>query len=224
VAVLDFVLPIGSIASIVGYDGQANLVTLAELPPEKTDTAFFSEGLPNLPAWRFHLLAGSLDPESASNLRIDRLAQIVGALKAAYDYVFIDIGRSLSKVVLPIIQQADLVALIISADLGAVKLTRLVWQYLQSKGLSPDHIYPILNRVVGFEGVTKPEVEQQLGLPIRTTIPHLSGNLSLANNQHIPLALKFPGDSSTVILKETALQMMDLADRMRAGTRRERGG
>ena len=70
--------------------------------------------------------------------------------------------------------------------------------------------------MVGFEGVSKPEVESLLGLTVQTTVPHLGGNFSLANNQNIPLALKFPGDTASMILKEAALQMITLADRVRA--------
>jgi MinD-like ATPase involved in chromosome partitioning or flagellar assembly len=195
-----------------------NLSTLAALPPEKTDEAFFRENLPELPAWRFRLVAGSPDPDSAGSLQAERIEQIVHKLKAAYDYIFIDIGRSLSNMILPLIQKADVVAIIISADKGAIRLTRVVRQYLQEKGLPPNRIYAILNRVVGFEGVTKPEMEGMLGLMMETTIPHLGGNFSLANNQHIPLALKFPRDTAAMILKEAALKIITLADRVRAET------
>lgn len=220
VVVLDSVLPIGSIASIVGYGGQMNLVTLSALPPEKTDAAFFRDNLPNLRAWRFHLVAGSPDPESASSLRAERIGQIVQNLQDAYDYVFIDLGRSLSNMILPLIQQADVVAIAISTDLGAVSLTRVIWQYLRSKGVNPLHIFPILNRVVGFEGVTKSKVEELLGLEIRMTMPHMSGDFALANNQHIPLVLKYPRDTVAMILKESAAQMITLADHMRADAHR----
>lgn len=219
VAVLDSVLPIGSIAGIVGYDGQMNLSTLAALPPEKTDEAFFRESLPGIPAWRFRLVAGSPNPESASSLQAERIEQIVRKLKTAYDYIFIDVGRSLSNMILPLIQKADVVALIISPDKGAIRLTRIVRQYLKEKGLPPNRIFAILNRVVGFEGVTKPEIEGLLDLTIETTIPHLGGNFSLANDQHIPFALKFPRDTAAMILKEAALKIITLANRTRAETR-----
>ncbi len=137
-------------------------------------------------------------------------------LKSAYDYIFIDIGRSISQIILPLIQQADVVALVVSADMVAVDLTRVILGYLKEKGLPPNRIYAILNRVVGFEGVSKPEVESLLGLPIQNTVPYLGGNFSLANNQHIPVALKFPGDTATMILKEMASQIISLADRVRA--------
>lgn len=217
VAVIDSVLPIGSIASIVGYDGGMNLISLAAMPPEKTDAAFVRESLPKPPAWKFHLVAGSPDPESASSLRADRIGQIVESLQSAYDFIFIDVGRSLSQIILPIIQQANLIAMTISPDMGTVRLSRIVWQYLQSKGLSKGHIYAILNRVVGFEGITKSEVEDVLGLPIRSALPHLAGNLLMANNQNVPFASKFPNDTATMVLKESAAQIIEMAERTRNG-------
>jgi len=218
VVVLDSVLPIGSIAGIVGYDGQMNLSTLCTLPSETTDETFFRENLPALPAWRFRLVAGTPDPESAGSLQAKRIEQIVSKLQATYDYIFIDIGRSLSNMILPLIQKADVVAIIVSPDKGAIRLTRIVRQYLQEKGLPPNRIYAILNRVVGFEGVTKPEIEGLLSLTMQTTIPHLGGNFSLANDQHIPFALKFPRDTAAMILKEAALKIITLANHARAET------
>jgi MinD-like ATPase involved in chromosome partitioning or flagellar assembly/CheY-like chemotaxis protein len=217
VAVIDSVLPIGSIASIVGYDGGVNLVTLAAMPPEKTDEAFLREGLPTPPAWKFHLAAGSPDPESTSSLRADRIGQIVHNLQAAYDFVFIDVGRALSLIILPLIQRADLVVLVICPDMGTVHLSRIVWQYLQSKGLPKDRIYAILNRVVGFEGISKAEVEETLGLTIHSALPYLAGNLLMANNQSVPFAVKFPNDTATMILKESAAQIIAMAGRARTG-------
>ncbi|MDD2923408.1 MAG: response regulator, partial [Anaerolineales bacterium] len=62
VAVLDMVLPIGSIAPIVGYDGAQNLITIADMPPRELTPEFFSAQLAEMKDWRFHLLAGSPDP------------------------------------------------------------------------------------------------------------------------------------------------------------------
>ena len=77
---------------------------------------FFRNNLTEIPIWRFHLLAGSPDPESGNRLKAGAIGDIVHALKAAYDYVVIDLGRSLSRIGLPLIESADLIALIVSTD------------------------------------------------------------------------------------------------------------
>jgi MinD-like ATPase involved in chromosome partitioning or flagellar assembly/CheY-like chemotaxis protein len=217
VAVVDGVLPIGSIASIVGYDGGMNIGTLSDMKPDDVNEAFLRENLPKPPAWRFNLAAGSPNPDAASVLRYDGFIQLVQTLQAAYDFIFLDAGRTISQIILPIIQRADLIPIVISPDVNAVRLTKIVWKYLQSKGISNDRAYPILNRVVGFEGLSKSDVEGSLGVKVQATLPYLSGNLLVANNQHVPFVVKFPNDTAAMILKESAAQIIALSRQVRDG-------
>ena len=219
VALVDSVLPIGSIAQIVGYDGAMNLVTVSALPPEQTSTTYFKESLPLLSVWHCHLLAGSPDPQSASSLRAERVGQIIAVLRAAYDFVLIDIGRALSNISLPIIQQADLVSLVVGNDLGTVTLTKTVWEYLRSQGVPARNLYLILNRAIGLEGMTKAEIESRLGLEIKAAMPYLGANFSLANNQNIPYVKKFPNDTASMVLQEAAQQIATLAQHVRDGVK-----
>jgi pilus assembly protein CpaE len=129
--VVDLVLPIGSIAGIVGYEGDQNVVSLSKLPPSATTIEFLQEDLPMIPEWGFHLLAGSPDPELGNELDVMRIEDIVLALQQAYDHVVIDLGRSLSRISLPLIQRADLLAMIVAADTSTVTLSRSVWEFLQ---------------------------------------------------------------------------------------------
>lgn len=216
VAVADLVLPIGSIAPIVGYQGELNVVTVADMPPQDTPVEFFQNQLAQPDEWRFHLLAGAPDPESGNHLKIERVWNIISNLMAGYDYVLVDLGRSLSRISMPLIQYADLSVLVVSADLSAVTLTKSVWKYLMNKGIDPNSIYPMLNRAVGLEGLTKPEAEKILEFEIKTAMPYLGSNFTFANNQHIPFSLKFPKDTAAIVFKETAREMMDLAHRLRA--------
>ncbi len=217
VVVVDMVLPIGSIAGIVGYKGGQNLVTIADAPAAKTTPQFFRDNLTALTAWRFSLLAGSPDPESGNQLKVGRIGDIVSALKAAYDFVILDLGRSLSRISLPLIEHADLIALIVSTDLSTIDLTRTVWDYLHSQGVGSHSIYAILNRAVGLEGLTKAEAEKIIGLEIKTAVPYLGSNFALANNQHLPFSVKFPRDTAALVFKEIAHHMVDIARRLRAG-------
>lgn len=216
VVVVDMVLPIGSIAGIVNYEGEQNLVTVAELPPSAITPEFFRDNLTEMATWHFHLLAGSPDPERGNDLIVGRIGDIVSALKSAYDFVFLDLGRSLSRISLPLIEHADLLAMVVGTDLSTVALTKTVWDYLQTKGVQTACVYIILNRAVGLEGLTKAEAEKIIGLEIRTAVPYLGGNFALANNQHLPFSFKFPNDTASIVLKEAAQQMARLAARLRA--------
>ena len=215
IAVVDMVLPIGSIAEIVGYQGDQNLITVAEMPANTITSEFFRDNLTEMANWHFHLLAGSPDPEKGNQLKVGSISDIVNALKATYDYVLIDLGRSLSRISLPLIENADLITLIVSTDLSTISLTKTVWQYLQSKGVETSHVYAILNRAVGLEGLSKAEAEKIIGMEIKTSMPYLGSNFTLSNNQHLPFSQKFPKDTAAIVFKDIAQQIADMARRLR---------
>ncbi|MBI3173323.1 MAG: response regulator [Chloroflexi bacterium] len=217
VAVADIVLPIGSIAPIVGYEGERNLVTVADLDPGDSTSHFFRDHLTLMTEWRFYLLAGAPDPEVANHLQVGRIQEIIRELRHAYDFVLVDLGRSLSRFAMQVIHQADLVALVIGTDASSVALTKTVLEYLRSRGMSDSTLYPILNRAIGLEGLSKPDVEKELGIEIKTAIPYLGSHFAMANNQHTPFAVKFPKDTAAVIFRECARQMVDTAKHQRSG-------
>lgn len=208
VAVADLVLPMGSIAPLVGVsETQFNLVAVADRPVETITPDFFRNQLPIPPHWLFHLLPGAPDPETSLNLQVGHMPNIVDALRRAYDYLLVDLGRSLSRFSLPIIQAADLVVMILSTDISTVNHTKKVWHYLREQGIHPERVYPILNRAVGLEGLTKAETEKILEIGINLTMPYMMGNFTLANNQNTPISVKFPTDTATMILRQGALEM-----------------
>ena len=212
VAVMDLVLPLGSIADIVGCTDQLNLVSAAAENPGTITAAYFRENLPLRQDWYFHLLAGSNDPEAGVHLAAERVQSLLGALLESHDFVFADIGRALSRITLPIIQRAEAVVLVLGTDVAAATLTRTVWNFLKSQGVRPNRLYVLQNRVVELEGLTRTEVEQMIGLPIRLTMPYVGGNFTLASNRHEPLITRFPGDAAALTLQEAARAIVEVAE------------
>lgn len=206
--VLDMVLPFGSVAQLVGCpDSPYNLVNVSEQQAKDITAQYFRESLLSPSNWLFRLLPGSPDPEAAQRLKIGNIQAIIDALRQQFDYVVLDVGRSLSRVTMPIIEEADLLAMILSTDQTTVTLTRKLSSYLTSQGCSPQKTFPILNRAVGLEGVTKAEAEKIIGLDIKLTMPYMMGNFTLANNQNMPVLLKFPNDTASLVLKQAAMEM-----------------
>jgi CheY-like chemotaxis protein/MinD-like ATPase involved in chromosome partitioning or flagellar assembly len=210
VAVMDLVLPIGSMADIVGYEDQMNVVTTTLQDPAQTTPDYFKNNLPRIPNWYFHLLAGSPDPESANLLVVNRLEGIINSILESFDFLLIDMGRALSRVSLPIIQKADVVVLIVGTDNSSAILAKTVWSYLKNQGVDPRRFYTLQNRAVGLEGLKKAELEQMTGLKIQLTIPYMSGDFTIANNRHEPIIEKYPNDTFSYSLKQAAIQIAEL--------------
>ena len=153
-------------------------------------------------------MPGCPTPRASNQLHVERIPNVIDALRKTHSYVLVDMGRALSKISLPIIKEADLIALVVSTDASTVALTKTVLDYLQKEeGVEASRIFPILNRAVGTEGLTKSEAENALKLGIRLTMPYLMGNFTLANNQHTPLSTKFPADTAAMVMKEAAIEM-----------------
>jgi CheY-like chemotaxis protein len=218
VVVADLVLPIGSIAGIVGHEGEPNLVSIAEMPAIDTTPEFLRSGLLKLENWQFRVLPGSPNPQRAAELPVGRIAEIVASLKLAFDYVVLDVGRSLSRFIVDLIHESDLIVMIAGADVTSVNLTTTVWRYLQDNGFQPASVFVITNRPVGLQGLTKAEAEETIGLPIKAGMPYLAENMSLANNQHHPYAINFPGDTASIVMQDAAQQMIGLAEKLRAAS------
>lgn len=219
VALVDLVLPMGSIAPIVGHEtGEFNLITVSKQTKKSLTPDYFINNCVMVPQWFFNLLPGSPDPATAINLDVGKIPDIIAALRKNYDYVLVDVGRTLSKISLPIIEESNLIVLVLSTDLSTVALTKKLWDYLCELGVSPENVFAILNRAVGLEGLTKPEAEKLLGIEIKLMMPHMMGNFSLANNQHIPIITKFPTDTASMVLKQAALEMSRQAITSKSGS------
>jgi MinD-like ATPase involved in chromosome partitioning or flagellar assembly/CheY-like chemotaxis protein len=215
VAVVDMVLPIGSIAPIVGHEGKVDLVYVTELSQAETTREYFHENLPQIELWQFQLLAGAPDPERANDLKVGRIPEIIETLQSAYDVVVVDLGRSLSRISLPIIQKADLAVLVMSTDQSTITLTKKILDYLHTQGIESRNVYAVLNRAVGLEGLTKAEAEKIIDLPIKTAIPYMGSNFALANNLNQPIILKYPEDTASIVFRDVAGDMIKTATSLR---------
>ena len=207
VTLVDLVLPIGSLSLITGVNDPFNIVEVSMQSPELVTLDYFRERIIKPQNWNFHLLPGSPDPDAASSFNVNNSHHIIQVLRKSYDYVLVDLGRSFSRISLPIIQEADVIVIVLSNDVSTVTLTKRSIDYLLKQNIHQDQIYPILNRAVGLEGLSKAEADKLLGMNIRMTVPYMMSNLTLANNQNTPIATKFPTETTNLVLKQIAIEL-----------------
>jgi MinD-like ATPase involved in chromosome partitioning or flagellar assembly/ActR/RegA family two-component response regulator len=211
VAVMDLVLPIGSLASIVGYQGDFNILTAASHSLEDLKGDYLHQKMLSLENWNFRLLAGSPDPGSANSLDAACMPVLINAFRQTFDLTLVDLGRSLSRISLPIILDADVVVIVTGTDLATLTLTKTVSEYLKAQNLDPYQVYLLINRSVGLEGLSKSDAEHILDMEIRATVPYLGGTFSLANNQHLPIMIKLPNDTAAMMIDQISREIMETA-------------
>jgi DNA-binding response OmpR family regulator len=210
VAVVDLVLPIGSLHYIVGVDTpERNIVAATKLELRHITGEKLRTLMTRREEWRFHLLPGAPDPDTAQELKVERLEQVIDGLRRSFDFVFIDFGRALSRISLPFIRHSSKVMVVTSPDAATVALTKTIIHFFDAHDVRRHKIFLLLNRAVGLEGLNRPEMERELGFSIPTLVPHMSGQFAMANNLHQPIALKFPNDTVTFTLQNMAISLLE---------------
>ena len=209
VAVVDLALPLGDLLQITSPQQPKpfTLLEATQTPLHKMTASFFQENLSVADGWGFMLLPGPRTPGEAQAISPTGVENLITGLRQAYEVVFVDLGRSLSRISLPILQRAHQTVVVLSPDFITVAKTGLVLQYLRNQGVQQHRLYTILNRPSEMRGVPRPQIEERLGLPINSAQVYLGEHLSLAHSEHKPLVMKYPDDASSLSIYQMAREI-----------------
>lgn len=145
---------------------------------------------------------------------IASLPEIIKLLKVSYDYVFIDMEDVFNKVYLKAIEESDLCLLVLTPDLLATKGAKQVMFLWESLHFSPELIEVILNCEGITSGLSKSEVETNLGIPIKFAVSYSkdevlqsihSGKPLVESSPHLSISRQIKSLSSKIpeILRDT---------------------
>jgi pilus assembly protein CpaE len=114
------------------------------------------------------LLLAPPSPETAELVTQDDLPQILEQLRTVYDYVLIDIDKRLDEVNLRVLDAADTIFVVMTADLSCLKNVRLVLETISHLGYEQEKVRLVLNRSNAFTGINVKNAESAL----KRTIEH----------------------------------------------------
>jgi len=118
------------------------------------------------------LLLAPPNPESADIVaerqRTDpgSLSNILALLRRAHDYTLVDMAKTIDDFNLQLFDEADLIFVVMTADLSCLKNVRLVLQTMDSLGYEPGKIQLVLNRSNAYTGINVDNAESALGRKI----------------------------------------------------------
>jgi pilus assembly protein CpaE len=114
------------------------------------------------------LLLAPPSPETAELVRPEHLPQIADMLRSMYDYVLIDVDKRLDDVNLGVFEAAEIVFVVMTADLSCLKNVRLILETMTHLGYAANKVQLVLNRSNAFTGINVKNAEGAL----RRTIDH----------------------------------------------------
>jgi pilus assembly protein CpaE len=114
------------------------------------------------------LLLAPPSPEAAELVTTEHLPIILDQLRGLYDYILVDIDKRLDDHNLGVLEAADIMFVVMTADLSCLKNVRLVLETISHLGYEAGKLQLVLNRFNAFTGINVRNAEGAL----RRTIDH----------------------------------------------------
>ena len=115
------------------------------------------------------LLLAPPTPETAELVTTNHVPVILDHLRDLYDYILVDIDKRLDDINLGILESAETVFVVMTADLSCLKNVRLVLETIGHLGFA-DRVQLVLNRSNAFTGISVKNAEGALRKPIEHQI------------------------------------------------------
>ncbi len=116
------------------------------------------------------LLLAPPSPESADLVTPGHMHQVLELLRGMYDYVVVDIDKRLDDVNLMVLDVAETIFAVMTADLSCLKNVRMVLDTIGHLGYESNKLKLVLNRSNAFTGINVKSAEGALRRPIEFQI------------------------------------------------------
>jgi pilus assembly protein CpaE len=123
----------------------------------------------------------------------EALSRVIELLRTMYDYTVIDASRSLDDVTIHLFDEADVVYVVLTADLSCLKNVQLVLKTMTELGYPRDKVQLVLNRSNAFTGINIANAESVLGRPIAHKVINEYRGAIGALNSGAPFMVSRPG-------------------------------
>lgn len=148
-------------------------------------------------------LVAPVEPGPAESIPAGLVSRILELLREHFDYVVVDTPPSFDDQVLAAFDLSDLIALIATLDIPALKNLKLTLETMDLLNYPRDRWRVVLNRADSKVGLAVSEVEKTLRVPISVQIPS-SRDVPAAINRGVPLVLDEPRHPVTLAIKMLA--------------------
>jgi pilus assembly protein CpaE len=123
----------------------------------------------------------------------EALSRVIELMRTLYDYTVIDAARSLDDVTIHLFDEADVVYVVLTADLSCLKNVQLVLKTMNELGYPRDKVQLVLNRSNAFTGINIANAESVLGRPIAHKVINEYRGAIGALNSGAPFMVSRPG-------------------------------
>jgi pilus assembly protein CpaE len=196
VVLVDGNMEFGDVMVFVNQKPKNSIVDLApradELDPEVIEEVTMLH-----PASGIKILAGPTRPEHAENVNGDQFAKVLQYLCNFYTYVIVDCASSLTDVTLSAMDLSDLIILVTTQEIPAIKDSRMFLDLLKPLNISRDRLLFIMNKHDKRIGIKPEKVSENFKQELKIVIPFEEKVVLPSINRGVPFMLGVKSKSIT---------------------------
>lgn len=185
---IDGNLQFGDVAVFVNEQGKNTIVDIAPRVDD-LDGEILEDILIKHEASGIRILAAPLRPEMAEKISPDQFVKVLQFMQRIYSYVVVDTSTILTDVILSAIDLSDVVVLVTTQEIPAIKNSRLILDLLNTMGINKERIVFSMNRFDKRISITPERVSENLKHEITAVIPLDEKVAITAVNRGVPFML-----------------------------------
>jgi pilus assembly protein CpaE len=203
VALIDLNLQFGDAALFLA--DQAPQATLSDVVRQirRLDSALLASSMIHVTP-DCHVLAAPENLAEAGLVKPEHLDTLLSVAASHYDYVVLDLGRSLDALSLRALDKSETIFLVIQLTLPFIRDCKRLIHALTSLGYSRDKISLVVNRHEKGGDITIQDAERVLGQKISKIVPNSYRAVAASVNQGVPLLKLVPRDPVARALTDLA--------------------
>jgi pilus assembly protein CpaE len=142
-------------------------------------------------------LAAPSRPEFAESVTGDQFAQVLDFLRNFFSYVIVDCSSSLTDVTLATIDTSDLIILMTTQEIPAIKDSRLFLDLLQPLKINRDRLLFVMNKYDKRIGIKPEKISENFKQELKVVIPFEEKVVLPSINRGVPFMLGVKSKSIT---------------------------
>ncbi|MCC7130791.1 MAG: hypothetical protein B6D39_02655 [Anaerolineae bacterium UTCFX2] len=207
IALVDANLQFGDIAVFLNEQVRNTVLDLAPRADE-LDVEVVQNVMINHAPTGIKILAAPVRPEYAENVSGDQFGQLLKFLRTMFAYVIIDASSTLTDVVLSAMESCDILILVTTQEIPAIKNARLFLDLVNVLGIDRKRIILTMNRFDKRIGITPEKIGESFKHEVSVVIPFEDRVVVPSVNRGVPFML---GDRTRPI----ARSILMLAEKVR---------
>ncbi len=206
-ALVDGNLQFGDVSIFLNEQGKNTILDLAPRADE-LDLDIIDGVLLKHAASGIRVLAAPAKPEHADHVSADQFSKLVKYLRQVYAYVVVDTAHTLNDITLAALDVSDVIVLVCTQDIPAIKNVRLFLDLLTTIGVPRERLCLVMNKYDKRISITPEKISENLKHPVSGVIPLEEAVVIPSVNRGVPFMI----DNKT---KTVARSVFALAESIR---------